>query len=51
LQGLGRSPQSDIHQLGYHFLGLFFGGFLTLLSLNGLERRGIFRGKLLGKLG
>jgi hypothetical protein len=37
LQGLGRRPQSHVHQLGYHLLGFFLGGFLVLLGLDDLE--------------
>jgi len=40
LQGLGRRTQPHVHQPGYHLLGLFLGGFIALLGLDGLEHRG-----------
>jgi len=50
LQGLGRRPQPHVHQLGYYLLGFFLGGFLALLSLDGLEHRGNFTDLLSGHL-
>jgi len=51
LQGLGRRQQANVHQLGYHPLGLFLGGFLALLALDGLEQRGNFTAPLPGHFG
>ena len=40
-----------VQQLGYFFLGLFLGGLLALLGLDGLEHRSDFRDLFPGHLG
>ena len=50
-QDLSRRPQVHVQQLGYHFLGLFLGGLLALLGLDGLEHRSDFRDLFPGHLG